>query len=228
MRVGHRGGLPRADVARRPLRRSRASVAALSRSTPPSAHSMRQSPGAMSGSASTTRRPSKPRARAISSSCVARGLVQRVVDAHHDMRRRDQLPEAFGGERRDLGERLARDQAPARACARPRPRPRPPRSRAALRPPRGRAPARSSASPICSSATAVRRAATAVPSFSAAAKPLRKPLLSASRELDRVLRRRDRLLGRSAPAAKSWSNRNLALRAAILSRSALRRASWRS
>ena len=36
--------------------------------------------------------------------------MQRVVDAHHDVRRRDQLAEAFGRERRDLGERLARDQ----------------------------------------------------------------------------------------------------------------------
>src|SRR5207248_946937 len=43
-------------------------VAALSRLMPPSAHSMRQSPDAMSGSASTTRRLSRPRAHTISSS----------------------------------------------------------------------------------------------------------------------------------------------------------------
>ena len=46
------------------------SVLAASRTTPPSAHSILQSPTAISGSASTTRRPSKPRVRAISSSCV--------------------------------------------------------------------------------------------------------------------------------------------------------------
>ena len=33
-----------------------------------------------------------------------------VVDAHHDVRRGDELLEAIGGERGDLGERLARDQ----------------------------------------------------------------------------------------------------------------------
>jgi hypothetical protein len=33
--------------------------------------------------------------------------VQRVVDAHHDVRRGGQLPEALGGERGDLAERLA-------------------------------------------------------------------------------------------------------------------------
>ena len=63
------------------------SVLAALRTTPPSAHSILQSPTAISGSASTTRRPSKPRVRAISSSCVAGGLVQRVVDAHDDVRR---------------------------------------------------------------------------------------------------------------------------------------------
>ena len=46
------------------------SVLAASRTTPPSAHSILQSPSAISGSATTTRRPSKPRVRAISSSCV--------------------------------------------------------------------------------------------------------------------------------------------------------------
>ena len=36
--------------------------------------------------------------------------MQRVVDAHDDMRRGGELPEAFGGERGDLGERLAQHQ----------------------------------------------------------------------------------------------------------------------
>src|SRR5712692_5681353 len=43
-------------------------MAARSRLMPPSAHSMRQSPGAISGSASTTRHPSKPLPRMVSSS----------------------------------------------------------------------------------------------------------------------------------------------------------------
>ena len=71
---------------------------------------MRQSPGAISGSARTTRRPSKPAARAISSSSARARLLQSVVDAHDHVRRRHQVPEAIGGERGELGERLARDQ----------------------------------------------------------------------------------------------------------------------
>ena len=41
---------------------------------------------------------------------LGRGLVQGVVDADHHVRGVGELLEAFGGERRDLGERLARDQ----------------------------------------------------------------------------------------------------------------------
>jgi hypothetical protein len=40
----------------------------------------------------------------------ARLLIDLGVDADDDVRRAHQMPEAFGGERRDLGERLAPDE----------------------------------------------------------------------------------------------------------------------
>jgi hypothetical protein len=69
----------------------------------------------------------------------------------------------------------------------------------------------SSASPICSNAMAWRRAATAVPSFSAAAKPSRKPLLSASPSLIASSAAANGFSAAArAPAPKSSSNRYLA------------------
>ncbi len=40
----------------------------------------------------------------------ARGLVELIVDADHEMRRRDQMREAVADQRDDLAERLAGDQ----------------------------------------------------------------------------------------------------------------------
>ena len=41
---------------------------------------------------------------------LARGGIERIVDAHGDMRRGDQIAEAAAGQRRNFGERLALDQ----------------------------------------------------------------------------------------------------------------------
>ena len=203
------------------------SVLAVSRTTPPSAHSILQSPSAISGSASTTRRPSKPRARAISSSSRAGGLVQRVVDAHDDVRRRGKLLEAFGGERRDLGERLARHEL-RRELARDRDRkldgfgfePLLDRRKAA-RQPIERVADLLEAPPRCGA-----RRPRCLPSRrrqSRRESPCSRPRAS----MIGVLGRRDRLLGRPAPGGEVLVEQIFGLRAAILNRSAPRRATWR-
>ena len=58
----------------------------------------------------TTRRPAKPRAPRDRVELVLGDLVDVGGDAHHQVRRLDQVLEAFGDERGNLGERLARDQ----------------------------------------------------------------------------------------------------------------------
>ena len=115
-------------------------MAALSRSMPPSAHSMRQSPGAISGSASTTSRAVEAAAADDLVELLARALVQRVVHAHHHMRASS--PGCGSSRwRAPRSRRAARaPQVRARASWRPRPPPRPPRFRAWPRPRRGRLP----------------------------------------------------------------------------------------
>ena len=185
----------------------------------------------MSGSASTTRRPSKPRARAISSSRCARDLVQRVVDAHHHVRRGGELAEAFGGERRDLGERLARDQLGRELAARPRPRPRPPRFRAGAS-----TVGEAAASGVERVADLLERRRDAarrprrVPAVSAAAKPSREALALGLGELGGMLGRP------RSPARPVWRRGEVVVEQEFrlcdrvtFSRPALRRrGSWRS
>ena len=87
-----------------------ASVAARSRATPPSAHSMRQSPGAM-------RRFGQHHQAALEAARLRDlleldlgGVVDVGADTHDHVRRLHQMAEGFGGERGNLGEGLARDQ----------------------------------------------------------------------------------------------------------------------
>ena len=108
------------------------------------------------------------------------------------MRRGDELLEAIGGERGDLGERLARDQL-GRELAGDRdgkldrlglePR---------LRSPRARCASRSSASPICSNAIAVRRSASATRFLLGGGEAVAEALALGLGELEGVLGRADR------------------------------------
>ncbi len=126
------------------------------------------------------------------------------------MRRGGELLEAFGGERRDLGERLARDQL-GRKLAGDRDRkldgfgfePALDRDKAA------RQPVERVADLLERDGGAARGDGGAF--LLGGGKAVAKALALGLAEHDRKLGRRDRLLGRcSAPAAKSWSNRYLA------------------
>ena len=105
---------------------------------PPSAHSMRQSPSAISGSASTTRRPSKAARAHDVVELFLGGGVERVVDAHRDVRRGDQLRGSNRSPAPRFRQTARARSAPARACAPPRPRPRRLRIRAGFRSPPAR------------------------------------------------------------------------------------------
>ena len=151
---------------------------------------------------------------------------QRVVDAHHDVRRGVEMLEAFGGERGDLGERLAQHEL-GRKLAGDRDRK---LDRLGFEPLLDRRePARQ---PIERVADLLERDGGAALGDRGAlllggGEAVAEALALGLGELERVLRRRDRPR-RRLPAAKSWSNRNFAASATMcLSRPALRRASWR-
>ena len=225
-KLRHCGGRPRAEVASDGVARWRCSVLAESRTTPPSAHSILQSPSAISGSATTTRRPSKPRVRAISSSCVLADSCSASLTRTTTCGACGELAEAFGRQRRDLGERLAqyqlgRELAGDRGCEldgfglEP-----------AARSRRGPRAMRSSASPICSKrrggAARGDRGAFLLGRGEAVAKALALGL----GELERMLGRRDRPLRRLGARREVVVEQIFGL-ALPFSRPALRRASWR-
>jgi hypothetical protein len=85
-------------------------MAPRSRITPPSAHSIRQSPGSDIGLAQHHQPALETAGAGDLVETFARCRVELVVDAHHHMRRRDDGAEAFGGKRRDLGQGFACDK----------------------------------------------------------------------------------------------------------------------